>query len=139
MTGSEYTGEHARSEGVTPILETFPNQRTDRDYQIHIEVPEFTSMCPKTGQPDFGTIVIDYVPDERCVELKSLKLYMQSFRQMGIFYENVTNRILEDFVAACSPRRAVVVADFRPRGGISTRVRVEYPYPAPGSAAADTS
>lgn len=133
-----YNEEHARSEGQTPELETFPNQRTERDYQIHIEVPEFTSMCPKTGQPDFGTIIIDYVPGELCVELKSLKLYMQSFREMGIFYENVTNRILEDFVAACKPRRAVVTADFKPRGGISTRVRVEYPYPDPGTAPAET-
>jgi 7-cyano-7-deazaguanine reductase len=135
MSESSYTEQHARSESETPQLEVFPNQRTGRDYHIRTEVPEFTSMCPKTGQPDYGTITITYVPDELCIELKSLKFYMQAFRNMGIFYENVTNRILEDIVAACKPRRCVVEAAFTPRGGISTTVRVEYPYLEPGTAA----
>ena len=136
MCETNYNEEHARAEEETPQLDVFPNQRPDRDYHVRIEVPEFTSVCPKTGQPDFGTITITYVPDELCVELKSLKMYMQAFRQTGIFYENVTNRILEDFVAACKPRRAVILARFSPRGGISTDVRVEYPYPEPGNAPA---
>lgn len=132
MSDSSYTAAHAKSDWETPALEVFPNQRTERDYRIEISIPEFTSMCPKTGQPDFGTITITYIPDALCIELKSLKMYAQSFRNMGIFYENVTNRILEDIVAACQPRKCVVLAEFTPRGGISTSVRVEYPYPAPG-------
>lgn len=122
-----YTEEHARSQGQTPPLEVWPNQHPDRDYHVRIVVPEFTSMCPKTGQPDFATITILYVPDKLCVELKSLKLYMQSYRNTGIFFENIANKILDDFVAACKPRRAVVVADFNPRGGIRTSVCVRYP------------
>ncbi len=137
MSDDRYTEAHAKSEGTTPPIEVFPNQRTDRDYRIQIGVPEFTSMCPKTGQPDFGNITITYIPDALCIELKSLKMYMQSFRNMGIFYENVTNRILEDLVAACHPRKCVVTAEFTPRGGISTTVRAEYPYPAPGSGEID--
>jgi 7-cyano-7-deazaguanine reductase len=125
MTG--YTEEHARSQGKTPPLDVWPNQYPDRDYHVRIVVPEFTSMCPKTGQPDFATITIVYVPDKLCVELKSLKFYMQSYRNMGIFFENIANRILSDFVEACKPRRAVVVADFNPRGGIRTSVCVRYP------------
>jgi 7-cyano-7-deazaguanine reductase len=107
-------------------LETFPNQHPGRDYVIEIVCPEFTSMCPKTGQPDFGTITYRYIPEATCVELKSLKLYLQRYRNQGIFYENVTNRLLDDFVAACQPRRATVVACFTPRGGISTTVTCEY-------------
>ncbi len=103
-------------------LETFPNQHTGRDYEIAIECPEFTSVCPKTGQPDFGKLTITYVPDQLCVELKSLKLYLQSFRNEGIFYENVTNRILDDLVAALRPRQMKLVAEFTPRGGISSRI-----------------
>ncbi len=103
-------------------LETFPNQHPGRDYEIEIVCPEFTSMCPKTGQPDFGTITYTYTPGEKCVELKSLKLYLQRFRNQGIFYENVTNRLLDDFVKACSPRRLTVIGSFTPRGGISTTV-----------------
>lgn len=103
-------------------LETFPNQNPGRDYVIEIVCPEFTSVCPKTGQPDFGTITYQYTPDQLCVELKSLKLYLQSFRNQGIFYENVTNRLLDDFVAACKPRRLKVIGAFTPRGGISTTV-----------------
>lgn len=121
-----YNEDHARSQGETPGLDVWPNQYPERNYTIRITVPEFTSMCPKTGQPDFATITIVYEPDALCVELKSLKLYMQAYRGMGIFFENVANKILSDFVAACSPRRAVVVTDFNPRGGIRTAVRVSY-------------
>jgi 7-cyano-7-deazaguanine reductase len=104
------------------ILETFENQFPGRDYVIEIVCPEFTSVCPKTGQPDFGTLTFTYTPDRKCVELKSLKLYLQSFRNEGIFYENVTNRILDDLVAALAPRRMKLVAAFTPRGGITTSV-----------------
>src|SRR3954452_14874787 len=108
------------------ILETFENQFPGRDYVIEIACPEFTSVCPKTGQPDFGTLTITYTPGRKCVELKSLKMYLQSFRNQGIFYENVTNRILDDLVAALQPRRLKLVAAFTPRGGISTSVTVEH-------------
>ena len=107
-------------------LETFPNPRPERDFEIAIDCPEFTSMCPKTGLPDFGTIRITYVPDERCVELKSLKYYLLGFRNRGIFYESATNQILDDLVAALSPRRIAVVGDFTPRGGIKTVVTARY-------------
>jgi 7-cyano-7-deazaguanine reductase len=106
------------------ILETFENQFPERDYVIGIVCPEFTSVCPKTGQPDFGTLTFTYTPQRKCVELKSLKLYLQSFRNQGIFYENVTNRILDDLVAVLEPRRMKLVAEFTPRGGISTSVTV---------------
>jgi 7-cyano-7-deazaguanine reductase len=106
------------------LLETFDNQYPGRDYVIEIVCPEFTSVCPKTGQPDFGTLTFTYTPDRKCVELKSLKLYLQSFRNAGIFYENVTNRILDDLVAVLAPRRMKLVAAFTPRGGISTSVTV---------------
>jgi 7-cyano-7-deazaguanine reductase len=106
------------------LLETFDNQFPGRDYVIEIVCPEFTSVCPKTGQPDFGTLTFTYTPDRKCVELKSLKLYLQSFRNAGIFYENVTNRILDDLVAVLAPRRMKLVAAFTPRGGISTNVTV---------------
>src|SRR5256885_8516674 len=105
-----------------PALETFPNPQPGRDYEIAIRCPEFTSVCPKTGLPDFGEIRITYTPDERCIELKSLKYYLVDFRQKGIFYEAVTNQILDDLVAACSPRRMTVIGDFTARGGISTAV-----------------
>lgn len=108
-------------------LETFPNPEPGRDYTIEIRCPEFTSVCPKTGQPDFGTLTFHYVPDTRCVELKSLKVYLQSFRNRGIFYEAVVNRILDDFVSACQPRRASLIGEFSPRGGITSRITVEYP------------
>lgn len=107
-------------------LETFPNPQPGRDYEIAIRCPEFTSVCPKTGLPDFGEIRITYTPDERCIELKSLKYYMLEFRQKGIFYEAVTNRILDDLVAACAPRRMTVIGDFTARGGISTTVTANY-------------
>ena len=103
-------------------LETFANQYPGRDYTIEIVCPEFTSLCPMTGQPDFGTIAYTYTPAERCVELKSLKLYLQRFRNQGAFYENVVNRLLDDFVSACKPRRCRVVGAFTPRGGITTTV-----------------
>lgn len=107
-------------------LETFANQYPGRDYVIEIVCPEFTSVCPKTGQPDFGTITYTYTPDKLCVELKSLKLYLQRFRNEGIFYENVVNRLLEDFVSACKPRRLKVVGAFTARGGITTMVTCVY-------------
>jgi 7-cyano-7-deazaguanine reductase len=107
-------------------LETFPNPKPERDYTIEIVCPEFTSLCPKTGQPDFGTITFTYTPAGVCVELKSLKLYLQRYRNQGAFYETVVNRLLDDFVAAYAPRRCRVVGDFTPRGGITTRVICEY-------------
>jgi 7-cyano-7-deazaguanine reductase len=107
-------------------IETFPNPRPERDFDIDIECPEFTSMCPKTGLPDFGTIHISYVPDDRCIELKALKYYLLEFRNKGIFYENVTNQILDDLVGACGPRRMKVVGAFTPRGGIRTTVTAVY-------------
>jgi len=125
-TSTGYDENHAKSQGETPAIDVWPNQYRDRSYTIRITIPEFTSMCPKTGQPDFATITIVYEPDALCVELKSLKLYMQAYRNMCIFFENVANKILNEFVAACKPRRAVVVADFNPRGGIRTSVRVSY-------------
>jgi 7-cyano-7-deazaguanine reductase len=111
-------------------LETFPNPQPARDYEIAIRCPEFTSMCPKTGLPDFGEIRITYTPDERCIELKSLKYYLVEFRTKGIFYEAVTNQILDDLVAVCAPRRMTVVGDFTARGGISTAVTAVYSKPA---------
>jgi 7-cyano-7-deazaguanine reductase len=114
------------SDNFRDVLETFDNQYPGRDYTIDIVCPEFTSVCPKTGQPDFGTLAISYVPDSRCVELKSLKLYLQQFRNVGIFYEHATNRILDDLVAAIRPRRIALVAEFTPRGGISTKVTARY-------------
>ncbi len=111
---------------MSPTLDTFPNPRPARDYEIEIRCPEFTSVCPKTGLPDFGEIRITYVPDERCIELKSLKYYLIEFRNRGIFYEQATNRILDDLVAACAPRRMTVVGDFSVRGGITTSVTVQY-------------
>ena len=113
-------------ENARDVLETFENQFPNRDYVIEIGCPEFTSVCPKTGQPDFGTLTITYTPDRKCVELKSLKLYLQSFRNEGIFYENATNRILDDLVAVLQPRRIKLLAAFTPRGGITTSVTVEH-------------
>lgn len=112
-------------------LETFENQHPDRDYVVEIVCPEFTSVCPKTGQPDFGTLTITYTPNSRCVELKSLKFYLQSFRDKGIFYENVTNRIFDDLTALLQPRSLRVVAAFTPRGGISTTVTVAWQSASP--------
>jgi 7-cyano-7-deazaguanine reductase len=117
------TPTNLRREGA---IETFPNPRPGRDYEIAIRCPEFTSVCPKTGLPDFGEIRITYVPDDRCIELKALKYYMIEFRNRGIFYEAVTNQILDDLVAVCSPRRMTVVGDFSARGGITTTVTASY-------------
>ena len=110
----------------TATIETFPNPRPEREFEIAISCPEFTSVCPKTGLPDFGEIRITYVPGDRCIELKALKYYMIEFRNRGIFYETVTNQILDDLVAACQPRRMTVVGDFTPRGGIKTVVTASY-------------
>ncbi len=112
-----------------PRLVTFPNQF--RDYEVRIEIPEFTSICPKTGLPDFGTIVLTYVPQDSCLELKSLKGYIHGYRNLGIFNENAVNRILDDVVRACRPARAVVVGEFNPRGGIKTVVEARFPRPKP--------
>jgi 7-cyano-7-deazaguanine reductase len=109
-----------------PDLELFANPRPKRDYTITIRCPEFTSVCPKTGQPDFGTILIEYIPDKLCIELKSLKFYMQGFRNRGIFYEMLTNDILDDLAGACKPRWMRVTSTFTPRGGITTDVCAEY-------------
>ena len=111
-------------------IETFPNPRPERDYEIEIRCPEFTSMCPKTGLPDFGEIRISYTPDARCIELKALKYYLLDYRSRGIFYESATNQILDDLVAACAPRRMRVVGAFTARGGISTNVTADYVKPA---------
>ena len=111
-------------------LETFPNQFPDRDYEIEITCPEFTAVCPKTGQPDFGTIIITYVPDGSVIELKSLKLYLFAYRDKGIFYEHSINTILDDLVAACRPRRMRVIGQFTPRGGISSRITATFQAPA---------
>lgn len=108
-------------------LETFENPNPGRDYEIRMEAPEFTCLCPKTGQPDFATLRLRYVPDRLCVELKSLKLYLWSFRDQGHFHEAVTNRILDDLVAAIAPRRMTLEADFYVRGGIHTVVEVSHP------------
>jgi 7-cyano-7-deazaguanine reductase len=116
----------ASEEPSADQLETFPNPNPGRDYTIEIVCPEFTSLCPRTGQPDFGTITFIYTPGERCVELKSLKMYLQRFRNQGIFYECVVNRLLDDFVAACAPRQCRVVGAFTPRGGITTTVTCAY-------------
>ncbi len=107
-------------------LETFANPRPERDFTIRIDVPEFTCLCPKTGQPDFATISIEYVPDQLCVELKSLKLYMWSFREQGAFHEAISNEILEDLVNATSPRFMRIKANFNVRGGVYTHVTVEH-------------
>ena len=109
-----------------PPLETFPNQFPDREYEVEISCPEFTAVCPKTGQPDFATIVITYVPAATVVELKSLKLYLVGYRDRGIFYEHSINAILDDLVAACHPRRMTVIGQFMPRGGISSKITARY-------------
>ena len=111
------------------ILETFDNQFPQRDYRIEIVYPEFTSVCPKTGQPDFGTLTIRYTPAEKCVELKSLKFYLQSYRNEGIFYENITNVVLDDLVGTLAPRWMEIEAAFHARGGITETVTVEHRAP----------
>jgi len=111
------------------LVETFPNQFPAREYEVEITCPEFTSVCPKTGQPDFGVITITYTPAELCLELKSLKLYMFGFRDRGIFYEHVINTILDELVASCFPRRMKVVGHFNPRGGMTSKVTAVYESP----------
>jgi len=108
------------------LLETFENEYKDRDYVIEHTAPEFTSVCPKTGQPDFATIILEYIPNRLCIELKSYKIYLTSFRNDGIFYESVTNKILDDLVAVSKPRYMKIIAEFNTRGGISSIIEVEY-------------
>ena len=108
------------------LLETFDNPRPERDYRVVHTCAEFTSVCPKTGQPDFATITIDYVPDQLCLELKALKMYLYAYRQQGIYYEAVTNRILDDLVNACHPRRMTITGDFNVRGGFGSVITAEY-------------
>ena len=122
----EYTDEHARA-GTTaelPEIETWPNQYPD--YEIEIVTPEFTSVCPKTGLPDHGELILQYVPDKRCLELKSFKMYLLAYRNLGIFQENVVNRVLRDVVKAAKPKTATVIGDFAPRGGLGTTVRATW-------------
>ena len=123
---SEYTNEHAESgiEAELPQMEYWPNQFSG--YAVTVSIPEFTSICPKTGLPDFGLITIEYEPDARCIELKSLKNYILAYRNLGIFYENAVNRILEDIVNVCSPIRAKVVGKFSARGGMTAIVEAQY-------------
>lgn len=115
------------AEEFRDVLETIENPHPERDYVVETVCPEFTSLCPKTGQPDFGTITITYVPDRLCYELKSLKLYLQQYRNHGAFYEDLVNRILDDLVALTQPRRMTITAEFTPRGGIRTTVTAEFP------------
>lgn len=110
-------------------LEVFENPNPQRNFSIEHHCPEFTSVCPKTGQPDFGTIQLTYIPDQMCVELKSLKMYLQSYRNEGIFYEAVTNRIMDDFLAVVKPRQATVKSSWTPRGGLNSHITVTYPNP----------
>lgn len=126
-----YTDDHAASgtKAELPPLETWPSQYAD-DYEVTITIPEFTSICPKTGLPDFATLVVTYVPDAACVELKSFKEYLLAYRGLGIFNENVVNRVLTDLVAATRPRRMSVRGVFTPRGGIQTTVEARWPRPA---------
>lgn len=122
-----YTAEHARGgiKANLPKIETFPNQY--RGYEITITIPEYTSMCPRTGLPDFGTITIRYLPVKLCLELKSLKYYILGYRNLGIFYENAVNRILDDAARACRPKWMVVRGEFRTRGGMHTAVEARHP------------
>ena len=128
-TGTRYTDEHAAAglDFPFPAIETWPNQFAG--YEILIDDPEFTSVCPKTGLPDFGLLTIRYMPRDRCAELKSLKEYLFCYRNLGIFQENAVNQILDDVVKACEPIWAVVKGDFRPRGGISTTIEAKWPRP----------
>ncbi len=122
-----YTDAHAKSglKAQLPAIDTWPNQY--KGYDITIEMPEYTAICPKTALPDFGTIRIHYMPDERCLELKSLKMYIHAYRDIGIFYENAVNRILQDIVVACRPVWARVTGDFTARGGLRSTIEAKYP------------
>ena len=121
-----YTDEHAEAgiDAPLPEIETWPNQYPG--YEIEISIPEFTSVCPKTGLPDFGQLTLRYMPDQLCLELKSLKMYTLAYRNLGIFYENVVNRVLRDVVAAAKPLSASVVGEFTPRGGLHSRISASY-------------
>ncbi len=123
---AEYTDKHARAgiDAPLPKIECFKNQY--KDYEITISIPEFTSICPRSGLPDFGTITIRYIPDQWCVELKSLKMYILAYRNLGIFYENAVNRILRDFVKAAKPVQAVVTGEFNVRGGMKSTIEASY-------------
>jgi len=130
MTARGYTEEHARA-GIAarlPVLDTWPNQFPG--YEITIRFPEYSSVCPKTGLPDYGVISIQYTPGNTCLELKALKLYLLAYRNLGIFYENAVNRILRDIVAAVKPKRCLVRGEFTPRGGLTTTVEARWPRPA---------
>ncbi len=122
-----YTEKEAKAglDVKLPAIETFPNQFPD--YEITIEMPEFTSVCPKTGLPDFGTLILRYVPKDSCLELKSLKMYILAYRNLGIFYENAVNRILEDIAKACHPVKASLTGEFSPRGGMKSVVKAHFP------------
>ena len=122
-----YTSDHARknADTVLPAIQCWPNQY-QRDYTIRIELPEFTSVCPKTGLPDFGIITIEYIPNKLCLELKSLKYYLLEYRDMGIFMENIANKILDDVVKACQPKCATVTGTFTPRGGLRSVIVASY-------------
>ncbi len=124
----EYTDDHASSglEAPLPEIETWPSQFPGRDYEIEIASPEFTSVCPKTGLPDHGTLTVRYVPDQKCLELKSYKMYLFAYRNLGIFQENIVNRVLEDVVRATDPRKLTVIGDFTPRGGIYSKITATY-------------
>lgn len=127
LTRLGYNEDHAKS-GITALLpgiETFSNQY--KGYEITIEIPEYTAICPKTGLPDFGTITLHYMPDKECLELKSLKMYLHAYRNLGIFYENAVNRILHDLVKACRPVCARVTGEFTARGGLSSKIVASYP------------
>ncbi len=126
-----YTDEHAASGLASPLppLETWPSQFRE-EYEVVVTMPEFTSICPKTGLPDFATLTLTYVPNERCVELKSLKEYLLAYRNLGVFNENVVNRVLRDLVVALAPRRMSVKGVFTPRGGIQTTVVARFPFAA---------
>lgn len=127
---SSYEGrqDHIRKLAL-PVIETWTNQYQDRNYEIHHEVPEFTCICPKTGLPDFANIIIDYVPNEHCIELKSFKEYVVAYRDLGIFHEHVVNKIMDDFIKATRPRYISVTGDFGVRGGVKTITHVEFTDP----------
>jgi 7-cyano-7-deazaguanine reductase len=124
----EYTDDHAGSgvQAELPEIETWPNQFPGRDYEIEVSSPEFTSVCPKTGLPDHGTLTVRYVPDQKCLELKSYKMYLFAYRNLGIFQENIVNRVLEDLLRATDARKITVIGDFTPRGGIYSKISATY-------------
>ena len=129
LNRDEYNGDLESKQDMSDanLLETFENPCPERDYEIKIDCPEFTSVCPKTGQPDFGTVSICYTPDRQCLELKALKYYLQGYRNEGIFYESAINRILDDLVGACRPRKMCLRGSFTARGGITTTVTAGHP------------